>query len=549
MRNRWIVPSAVALLSLVLVLLWGQMASQALIPPGDSEAAGPAGSVAPTPGSLLTHGVLLDDAAGGALQPASVNGLSLEKTAEPGRVEPGGVATYTLTFSNSGTVARTLDTVFDMLPTVPATVTFKAMTAASDVQDDPFGSIGTIFWAGPLSIDPLAELTVQYQVTMPLVAGSETFVNNAWGQIDSTTVGPDSAEVKVGQTGMAFLPIALRDYVPPRFTVSKTAHPGTVFNIVPEAVFTYTVSFFNEGTVPGVLADIRDTLPAGFEYQRMVTDTSDVDSAPSGTTGEIVWPGPLTVTGQSTMTLVYRVTSDPITGAYTNSATATTVKGAPPETPGQATVYISEPIYLEEDWSTPSPYWAPFSNYNHYHPDLWFIAAQGGIGFSPALKHDYDRGGYPTEDALYTYLGPGSEDWTDYRYEAEIKRSGAGLIGLWFRGKVVESTSLGRHVEGYYLTFTTAGDWLRLSVLCDYGPWAYHFTCTDIVEEASYAFDPDEGWFTVAVEVQGQDIRVYVDDNLVMEAEDDTYPTGTVGMKTYRLREGLWDDIVVTPIY
>ncbi len=526
MRNRWMVPGAVALLSLVLVLLWGQMASQARIPPGDAEEVG-------------------------ASRPVSVNDLSLDKTARPARVEPGGVVTYTLTFSNSGSVARSLDTVFDILPD---DVTFTAMTGASDVSADPFGSTGTIFWAGPLNIDPLAQLVVEYEVTMPLVGDMVTLQNLAWGQIDSSMVGPDSAQVKVGETGLALFPTVMKNYSPPRFTVTKSVYPSNAFTNVLEAVFTYTVVFNNEGTVPGVLADIRDTLPAGFEFGGMVTDESDIDSDPVGTTGEIIWTGPFTVAGEMTQMLVYTVSTTPVIGTYVNSATATAVegKGIPPQTPGQATVYVTEPLYLEEDWQGPiSEHWRPYLNHGGLAPEQWFIVPNEGWLGSAGLKHTRDAGGKLANDALYMYYDPAAEGWRDYRYEAKVNISKGEIAGLWFRGKVEQPdpSPEPKHDEGYYFVMSPGGGgWVKLGAVSHDAPfYPYYFDNVREIEAKAYPIYRG-WWYTLAVEVRGSEIKCYVNGDLVITANDSIYSSGTIGMKTYRIVAGVWDDIVVTPL-
>lgn len=555
MRNRWIVPGAVALLSLALVLLWGQMASQARIPPGDPEADGLPAPAAEAVGGLAARRLPLEYAAERARQLASVDGLSLVKTAWPSRVQPGGVVTYTLTFSNTSDEVVTLDSIID---TLPEGVTFYAMAAGSDISDDPFGSTGLIMWAAPWAplpgIDPLGELVVRYAVTMPMVTETVTLVNSAMGYDDSTYVGPESAEVKVGETGLALFPTVMKNYSPSRFTVTKSVYPSNAFTIVQEAVFTYTVVFNNEGTVPGVLADIRDTLPSGFEFGGMVTDESDVDSDPVGTTGEIIWSGPFTVAGEMTQMLVYTVSTTPVIGTYVNSATATTVegKGIPPQTPGQATVYVTEPLYLEEDWQGPiSEHWRPYLNHGRLAPEQWFIVPNEGWLGSAGLKHTRDAGGKLANDALYMYYDPAAEGWSDYRYEAKVNISKGEIAGLWFRGKVEQPdpSPEPKHDEGYYFVMSPGGGgWLRLGAVSHNAPF-YPYYFDNVREIAAVAYPIYRGWwYTLAVEVRGTNIKCYVDGNLVFDEDDSIYSTGTIGMKTYRVDAAVWDDILVTPL-
>jgi uncharacterized repeat protein (TIGR01451 family) len=548
-RLRWLAPSAVALLSLTLVLLWSRMASQALVPPGDSEAAGAAGLKTPADADQTVHKEMRDSAAGGAGRLATTDDVPLVKTAASTRVLPGEVVTYTLTFSNSGDVTRDLDIVGDVLP---QDATFKRMiTDASDVSGDPDSTTGTIVWSGPFSIDPLAEMVVQYEVTMPLVISTVILVNEGWGQKGAAMVGPDSVQVEARSSNWVYSPVVTRNYSPPRFTVSKSAHPEQVSSSGVEAVFTYTIAFHNEGTMPGVLADIRDTLPTGFEFGGMVAGQSDVDSAPGGATSEITWTGPFSVAGESMLTLVYWVSATPTAGAYTNSATATTVegKGYPPKTPGQATVHIP---YLEEDWQDPSDHWAPYLKHSQLHPDQWFIVPNQGWNGSAALVHTYRAGGKEALDALYTYLGPGTDDWRDYRYEAKVKSTQGEMIGLWFRGKIDEPNWETRHVEGYYFVMRARGDdsFVKLGAIkTNDPPIAHPFefdNVREIAAQGGLVLFSDQ-WYTLAVEVRGDHIQCYIDGNLLIDVNDSTYSSGTVGMKTYRIKGGMWDNILVTP--
>jgi hypothetical protein len=48
--------------------------------------------------------------------------------------------------------------------------------------------------------------------------------------------------------------------------------------------------------------------------------------------------------------------------------------------------------------------------------------------------------------------------------------------------------------------------------------------------------------------VEGSSIRAFVDDELVIARNDDTWSTGTVGVFAYRVGSALWDDILVTPL-
>jgi uncharacterized repeat protein (TIGR01451 family) len=197
-----------------------------------------------------------------------VGEVTLAKSATPTRAFPGDPVTYTLAFDNRGYVTRPLNSVTDVLP--PG-VTFDRMTDASDVSEPPSGSTGTIVWTGPYTIDPQDPFQVQYRATMPTGDDPKALSNEAWGLLgDDTLVGPDSVEVKVAtshSTTVSF-PFTARNWAPPYFEITKTADPTVVYAESPGHLITYRVTIVNGGSDPGELADIRDTLPAGFSFEQ-----------------------------------------------------------------------------------------------------------------------------------------------------------------------------------------------------------------------------------------------------------------------------------------
>jgi hypothetical protein len=180
--------------------------------------------------------------------------------------------------------------------------------------------------------------------------------------------------------------------------------------------------------------------------------------------------------------------------------------------------------------------------------EQWYLPDGVGVGGSTALKHTYWRGaGDGAWDALYMYLGPGSEGWTDYRFEAKVKMNNGTSQGLWFRGAYAGSATEQDPVQGYYLIWRTGGDYLKLSRIQDDGEWAYDFQEPEELYAVAHTFSTDV-WYDIAVEVEGSNIRAFVDDELVIVRNDGTWPTGTVGVFAYRVGSALWDDILVTPL-
>jgi hypothetical protein len=81
----------------------------------------------------------------------------------------------------------------------------------------------------------------------------------------------------------------------------------------------------------------------------------------------------------------------------------------------------------------------------------------------------------------------------------------------------------------------------------DYGIWAYHFSIPDEIASATYKLSRGV-WYDIAVEVRGDNIKAYVDGNLVIDHNDGGYPSGSVGMFAYKIADAAWDNIEVTPL-
>lgn len=493
--------------------------------------------------------------------------VSLTKDALPNRVEPGETVTYTLAFSNSGYVPVPLAVVTDVLP---IGVTFVRMTGGSDVQAPPDGVMGTISWDGPFTIASHDEFLVEYQAAMPLVSDTLHLENTAWGQLgDGTVVGPASAEVvlSTGGPSTVLLPLVVRNWAPAAFVVAKTADPSVVYAQAPGALITYTVVFSNEGTVPGVLAEIRDTLPAGFTFQRMLPG-SDVVSDPAGRTGEIVWTGPFTVAGQGVQTVIYEVRASTQAGTYINSATAIASVGKSPPVPASATVEAKPAILLQDAFDSNADQWTPFLNLQRLGPCQWWWQDWGGYEGGGAYLHS--NGGCPgkeAHDALSMALVPGSENWTDYRYEARVYLDPSSYwttqVSLWFRGNYQESEVPGQWVLGYYFLIYPKGNKVLFMQTqtpddcvgedCFVPEVLYHFSNPLPLLEVPYPLGEQwfGSWHLLAVEVQGSHMKGYIDGNLAIEFTDTVgtiISSGTVGLGTYKVPGVRFDNVLVTPL-
>jgi uncharacterized repeat protein (TIGR01451 family) len=394
---------------------------------------------------------------------------------------------------------------------------------------------------------------VEYVADMPLLSDTVNLENQAWGRLgDGTVLGPTGEVVRVvaSEPMTVVLPMITRNWAPPAFTAIKTAEPEVAYAETPGELITYTVVFVNEGTVAGTLVSIRDLLPTGFTFVQMLPG-SDVLDPPSGSTGLIYWAGPYVVEGGSSLSLIFQVQASSTPGTYVNYATATAVDGRSPAAPAEATVQLIEPILLSENWDSPSTYWEPFLNYWRLNWLQWHVDWGIGVGGSAALNHTYWYGVADPDDgahdALYFYNAPGADTWRNYRMEARVKLNVGITQGFWFRAKYIPSELGGRHVEGYYLVWRPGNNLVKLSYINNEGQWAYHFA--DPIELTRTTYHLQKGiWYNIAVEVRDNNIKAYVDDNLVIDFDDDTYSSGTVGFFAYQVEQAAWDNVVVTQL-
>jgi uncharacterized repeat protein (TIGR01451 family) len=367
-----------------------------------------------------------------------------------------------------------------------------------------------------------------------------------------------------------FLPLARSDFSFANFVLSKSANP-TQLNL--EETVTYTVVIRNDGDTPGKLEKISDTLPPGFTFDSMAAG-SDIVTAPTGTAGTIVWDAPLDVAANSELTLIYNVKAGSEGGTFVNSVTVTTEVGQAPEAPAEATVNVGPPVLFEDDFEAGIGAWTPYTNHKRASADMWYWDPGKGRDGSACYTLDTEipeKDRNKGHDALSMYLGEGSEAWTDYRYTAWFKALDGYQVGVWLRGEYRDVGEDGQWLTGYYFSIKLRDSRPDIAVLWqlrtaeehgaevhDY--YWYHYQNPlepPLAESDLESVNVEKGkWHRLTVEVRGNNIKGYVDDELAIDHTDtvgSVFRTGTVGFYAYGNERAYaninFDDVKVEPLY
>jgi uncharacterized repeat protein (TIGR01451 family) len=429
---------------------------------------------------------------------------------------------YTVSIANEGDTTGTLLSIVDRLPTG---MTFLGMAPDSDVAATPSGTTGTITWSDNWPMPPGERLDVIYRVRVNVPVGQYA---------NEVTITASAAQV-------------------PKEPAVATLQA--------------------DAPIAGLVAANDGPTPKG-------TPTTLTASVSAGSNVEYTWDlgDGSTATGSS-VSHVY-----PEIQTYVATVTA---KNGVSEASATTTVTVQPSVLLEErfdDSSVGIGRWTKFMNYWRLEDGQWYWSAKDGVGGSGAATQDCYLGGKKmAEDALLMYLAPGAEDWTDYRVETDLLlRGGAdetedGIvyhideggypIGLWVRGHYqdVGKEDTAGWVTGYYVIVggnpNRNSMFIRLAQLqtltdcwgnaCDNPGNLYDFNNPHIIEEIKLERTfARHAWYNLAVEVRGNNIKIFFEDELVYEWDDPKEPflTGTVGFKTFKSETASFDNLIVTPL-
>ncbi len=223
------------------------------------------------------------------------------------------------------------------------------------------------------------------------------------------------------------------------------------------------------------------------------------------------------------------------------------------------------PTSLEDHFDTDANNWTPFLNYWRLEPEQWYWEA--GTGYTGGGYRHYRYGGdKEAEDALSMYLEGDSQEWTDYSFEAKMIIKSGSKAGLWFRGTRLEDDAAAGNVGGYYFMISGKGASLQQMQTeddCIYpacvNTWnLWDFNNPRLLASVSMSIDKSQ-WHTLKVEVEGARIKCYLDGQLLIDYDDSPIPNdgiendtvfleGTVGFKTYKCANVVFDDVLVTTL-
>ncbi|MEO8424002.1 MAG: fibronectin type III domain-containing protein [Actinomycetota bacterium] len=127
--------------------------------------------------------------------------LSTTKTADSDPAGPGGTDGYTITIHNPNTVAVSLDSMTD---TLPSGFSYQAGSTTGSTTSDPSISSQDLSWSGPISVPASGDASIHFNVTVASTPGD--YFNNAGGSAEGFTVAPTGDTAKITVTGVTGVP-------------------------------------------------------------------------------------------------------------------------------------------------------------------------------------------------------------------------------------------------------------------------------------------------------------------------------------------------------
>lgn len=258
--------------------------------------------------------------------------LTLAKSTSTASVLQGATATYTITATNSSTVAFTGVSIAD---TLPASLTYASTTSITPVGGssrtavvDPTVGTGVPTW-GTFTVGAGSSVTIVFTALVPVATATGTYQNPASATSASTGLITNYASASTTNEDVLVGPRPVITVAKSTSTSSVDMYPGV------DSQATYTITASNSTATPLSGVSISDALPAGFTYlstssvtpSGTSTRTSTVDPTVGATSPS--W-GTFTIGGNSNVVIVFtaKIASATAAGTYNNSASASTASAA-----------------------------------------------------------------------------------------------------------------------------------------------------------------------------------------------------------------------------
>lgn len=235
---------------------------------------------------------------------AVLSAIKASSPASGGTVGAGQTVTYTVTLSNSGSVAAADVRVTDLVDTDTTYVAGSASNGGSLVS-------GAVTWTG-LTIPAKTgstngTLVLTFRALVPLGTKSSTSVDNTALFSDFATPGctPTSGMCPTNTTHLTVVgsppppPVVVTS---PVLSTVKSSSPASGSSVGLGQTVTYTLALTNAGTGPATNVTVTDAVPAGTTY--VAGSASNGGSLVSGT---VTWTS-LTVAAGGSLPLSFRVT-------------------------------------------------------------------------------------------------------------------------------------------------------------------------------------------------------------------------------------------------
>jgi large repetitive protein len=222
----------------------------------------------------------------------TVSGLHILSTADVATVAPGGLVTFTATFTNTGQtpyfgIAVNLgggDLIDDADPTGVQTVSSGAIVIGADGPQ----------WIGDLPVGGVVTVAAVFQVKNPDPA-NQLMTNTLVSAVPGNNCPTGSTDPDCTVSVAVLLPA---------LTITKTVDaPFTV----PGATVGFTVTITNSGTAPYTGATVADTMAGALDDATFTNDATTTLGALSFAGSTLTWTGDLAPTAAATITYTMTV--------------------------------------------------------------------------------------------------------------------------------------------------------------------------------------------------------------------------------------------------